>query len=161
MVNLHPVGRGDVLVKKEHRRQNEDLTVMPQPHGVAKTPSHNTTQFSRDYFHFTWSALHPQRCLPLPALWGVQAYCVLRTKREHKAISRTAGLHTAPSLRAAKRTEQPSETKQSDSQGLLIPSRVSIAADAFIGCAPISCTRARHTDWSLAAKCGRGRGAGR
>jgi len=62
---------------------------MPQPHGVAKTPSHNTTQFSRDYFHFTWSSRHPQRCRPLPALWGV-----LRIKREHKAISRTAGLHS-------------------------------------------------------------------
>jgi len=85
------------------------------------------------------------------------AYCVPSANtKQYRVLSDS----TAPSQRAAKRTEQPSETKQSDSQGLLMPSRVSMEASAFIGCAPISCTRARHTDWSLAVKCGRGEGPG-
>jgi hypothetical protein len=82
------------------------------------------------------------------------AYCV--PSREHKAISRTA-----PLLRAAKLAEQPPETKRSDSQALLMPCSVSVEASPFIGCAAIRCTRATHTDWSRAVKCGTRRGAER
>jgi hypothetical protein len=86
---------------------------------------------------------------------------VLRTKREHKAISRTAALHSTAVATSRQTHRTVRDKAQLLTQGLLMPSRVSMEASAFIGCAPISCTRARHTDWSLAAKCGKGpRGPG-
>lgn len=145
----------------------ETLSSKGRPHGDAATTwcCKNTLTQHHTIFKGLFS-LH----VKLPSSSAVSAAAgivgrtsVLRTANQAQTQSNIAYCRTdstAPSQRAAKRTEQPSETKQSDSQGLLLPSRVSMEASAFIGCAPISCTRARHTDWSLAAKCGRGEGPG-
>jgi hypothetical protein len=149
-------------VKQKHRRQKEDLTAMPQPHDVAKThPSHkHHTIFFKGLF-----SIH----VNLPSSSAVSAPAgivgrrsVLRTKREHKAISRTVGLHSTPSLQAAaaKRTEQPSETKQSGSQSFAHALKSIHGGQRIHWLRSLSSTRARHTDWSLAANCGMGRGAG-
>jgi hypothetical protein len=99
--NLHPVGRDDVLVKQKQCRQEEHLTVIPQPHGVAK----NTHTQHHTIFKGLFS-LHvkiPSSSAVSAAAGIVGRTSVPRTKREHKAISRTARLLRATRLRTTAR----------------------------------------------------------